>query len=537
MTCHGPLALILISLLGFPQSGSNRPSPPALPEYASPQAIQPDRIALVDVETVLEKCAELKVRAEHGELITEIEEARQARNKLAEEGMLLTKLLRELPAGTPEHQATVKEIQAVRETIQGLQVGEKQRILQQELEAACPSAAEVAAALNEYARKHNLALISPFNPTPLTETTSPKKVVEQISSRRFLYHQESLDITNQLIQLIDRKRQQVVPSSPEVTVATTSQPERIALMDFGAVFKQSEDLHESMNQLKAEVRVADKQAQQMAAEIEKHQADLKGLQKGTPEYQALEQTLLEAKNKFEVFLKVARYEFAKKEVEIYRVYFLRYLSLVEHYAPEHGYTLILRHTSAWIGEVKSAEEIVNTTSSNAILYHASHDITEDILKLVNGPDQPTAQPVSSATQQGKGQHAQPDRIAMLDLREVFKQSTEFQATLEQLKQEKQEAEKNARQNLRQDSEQAFQQKELRAHRHYYQQVMRAIQEYAQEHGYTLVLRYDPKPVPENQTPAELIQELSGLDYLHYGDSQVITDAIIQRLNEKSKSKP
>lgn len=170
----------------------------------------------------------------------------------------------------------------------------------------------------------------------------------------------------------------------------------------------------------------------------------------------------------------------------------------------------------------------------------------------------------------KGRKA--DRIALLDMSEVFKHSSYFEAKMAQLKEEVGTREKDFRKlaeqiqtrtselqqliagtpehatleeellELKRKAEdygrkarQDLQQEEAEIYRATYVEIHQTVDDYAKEQGYTIVMRFTRRDLNHVSTPKDVLETLNQ-GFITYEASRDITDEIIQVFNEKHNPK-
>lgn len=128
------------------------------------------------------------------------------------------------------------------------------------------------------------------------------------------------------------------------------------------------------------------------------------------------------------------------------------------------------------------------------------------------------------------------RIALIDMEFVFKNSKKFVTLTTELNAEVEESDAAAQEkgenfNERRLRKRQFLIKEAEAYKSVYQDVTRAVQGYAMQNGYRLVIRFNRQPLDAARTPQDTIGAMNRQIVFHYTEDD-ITDAITDVVNSR-----
>lgn len=162
-------------------------------------------------------------------------------------------------------------------------------------------------------------------------------------------------------------------------------PHQIGLIDMAQVFKEYEKFKALSEDLRAQVQESDAEAQAMVQALQQTQATMSSgtYAAGSPEYQQLEQRLIEQQTEIENFRKVKQLEFLRKEAEIYKTVYLEVQDAVGMYARHYKYTLIMRFNRSKVEDATNPQEIIQSMNRPVVFYKPNDDLTDPILNYLN----------------------------------------------------------------------------------------------------------------------------------------------------------
>jgi outer membrane protein len=162
-------------------------------------------------------------------------------------------------------------------------------------------------------------------------------------------------------------------------------PHQIGLIDMAHVFKEYEKFKTLSEDLRAQVQESDAEAQTMVQALQQTQAQMSSgtYAAGSPEYQQLEQQLIEQQTEIENFRKRKQLEFLRKEADIYKTVYLEVQDAVGMYARHYKYTLIMRFNRAKVEDAENPQEIIQSMNRPVVFYKSQDDLTDPILNYLN----------------------------------------------------------------------------------------------------------------------------------------------------------
>jgi len=160
---------------------------------------------------------------------------------------------------------------------------------------------------------------------------------------------------------------------------------QVGLIDMAYVFKNSVRFKSLTDELQQAITQTDHDAKEIVDRIRRLQAQLNAstAEPGSPEYQKLEDQIVQGKTELESFKRIAQQSFLRREAEIYKTIYLEVEDAVTRYAAYYKYTLILRFDRQEATAQDDPQEIMNGMHRNIVYYRAGDDITEPILKFLN----------------------------------------------------------------------------------------------------------------------------------------------------------
>jgi Skp family chaperone for outer membrane proteins len=166
------------------------------------------------------------------------------------------------------------------------------------------------------------------------------------------------------------------------SVAQAQQRTDVVLVDVNHILKNCTALTEMQADLKTAVAVAENEVKARAENKKQMLEQLKQLQKGTPQYQQLEDAITKETTEINLRLTQGRRKFAQQEAQNFHAVYRSILAEVAAYCRQHGVRLAIKHD----GKPLSEEDFANVFQS--IQHHVLYadpgiDITQLILEQLN----------------------------------------------------------------------------------------------------------------------------------------------------------
>lgn len=181
-----------------------------------------------------------------------------------------------------------------------------------------------------------------------------------------------------------------IPAAADEPVAaeakeTRKQSGRVALVDLGRVFKESDQFNAGREALKVELAKTETEAQVMAAEIQRLETKSKQLTAGTNEHDAATDELALKKQTFDAYRKQVQRQFAKTEANLYVKIYEMVRDHIKKYADANGIDLVIRYSAeeADLKQPRTPQQSLQLLNQQ-VVYHKSLDITDQIVQAVNG---------------------------------------------------------------------------------------------------------------------------------------------------------
>lgn len=162
-------------------------------------------------------------------------------------------------------------------------------------------------------------------------------------------------------------------------------PHQVGLIDMAQVFKDYEKFKTMREALQAEIEQSDAQAKAKLEQMKQlqQQAQSGNFKEGSPEYQQIEQKLIQLKSELESFQKLKQRDFLRKESEIYKTVYLEVQDAVQKYAEYKNLALIMRFNRNKVEEAENPQEVIQSMNRQVVYHRASDDITDSVLGYLN----------------------------------------------------------------------------------------------------------------------------------------------------------
>lgn len=165
--------------------------------------------------------------------------------------------------------------------------------------------------------------------------------------------------------------------------AATRPAHQVGLIDMAYVFKNYAKFKSMTEEMQAEAKSAQAEAEAMVEEMKQIQTKMQTLQDGSDDFIANEKKILTLQTNLESFRKVQQREFLRKEAEIYKTVYMEVQENVQRYAKHYGYTLIIRFNRQSVDAAENPQEIITSMNRQVVYYREDDDLTDPILDYLN----------------------------------------------------------------------------------------------------------------------------------------------------------
>lgn len=176
------------------------------------------------------------------------------------------------------------------------------------------------------------------------------------------------------------------PARP-AAAATAAQraPSRVGLIDMAKVFEGYTRFKVMREELSAEIEKSDAEARVMVDKMQAMQKEVQenGFQPGSPEYEAAEKRILDARGEFEAFRAATQRKLARRESEMFKTIYADTTSMIKKYAEFADYTVVIRFDSKDIEDDTPPAEAVQRMNKQVVYHRGENDITEVVLQSLN----------------------------------------------------------------------------------------------------------------------------------------------------------
>ncbi len=160
-------------------------------------------------------------------------------------------------------------------------------------------------------------------------------------------------------------------------------PHQIGLVDMAHIFKNYEKFKDQTAGLQKAAEEAEAKAQAMMEKGKQGQAQLQGLQPGSPDYAKIEAELIKLKTELETFRQVEQQKIVRQQAEVYKTIYLEVQEVVNRYASYYKYTLVIRFNRGDVAESGNPQAILQNMNRQVVYYQPQDDITDPILNHLN----------------------------------------------------------------------------------------------------------------------------------------------------------
>ncbi len=156
-----------------------------------------------------------------------------------------------------------------------------------------------------------------------------------------------------------------------------------ALIEVSQIFREHKRFREGLEKMKVEVDAAEKKLVEEGDKIREILAEAEALEGSEPLKEKLEVEVAERRARLQIKLESQKKEFMKREAVMYAQVDDEIRSAVADYCRARGITLVIRYNRFQIDEHSTREE-VTASINRAVVFHDGIDITDEILKRING---------------------------------------------------------------------------------------------------------------------------------------------------------
>jgi Skp family chaperone for outer membrane proteins len=156
----------------------------------------------------------------------------------------------------------------------------------------------------------------------------------------------------------------------------------IALLDVNYIFKNHARFKGAMADMKTDVQRAEEQVKQEREAISGLAERLNGLNKGTRDYQQLEEELAKRQANLAVRVSLTKNEFMQREATIYNNVYQEILQATDYYAKQNAIDMVLRFNGDKVDPQKP-DSVLAFINKPVVWYQQQMDITPAILQELN----------------------------------------------------------------------------------------------------------------------------------------------------------
>jgi Skp family chaperone for outer membrane proteins len=172
-------------------------------------------------------------------------------------------------------------------------------------------------------------------------------------------------------------------STPSLVPAVEGNAQRVALLDIGRVFENHAAFNQAMESMQAEVDQFRARIEQEQAKIQTMAEELRGASPDDPRAIQLEAQLTKMTADLQVEHQLKNKEFVQREAKLYYQTYVDVSSKVSAFCDQNNISLVLRHAELPT-EDKSPQSVLETIN-NPVVFERNQNITEQIIRAVNGP--------------------------------------------------------------------------------------------------------------------------------------------------------
>ncbi|HUE70520.1 MAG TPA: OmpH family outer membrane protein [Pirellulaceae bacterium] len=170
-------------------------------------------------------------------------------------------------------------------------------------------------------------------------------------------------------------------------VAQETQPDLlpIAVLNLDVLFKEDEQVANSLAELQQEAAEIDEKVKLRQSELEAVGSDLRQAQPGSAEQRRLQQEAVKLNAELQQFVARERANVQNKETKIFLTAYRAVDAVVKVYCREKGIKLVIRQQSTSLDENQPTVEILKAIN-RAVIFEDGLDITADIQQRLKAKD-------------------------------------------------------------------------------------------------------------------------------------------------------
>lgn len=164
------------------------------------------------------------------------------------------------------------------------------------------------------------------------------------------------------------------------SLATAQQ--NVAVVDMGKIFREHLGFKKSIQNLQSNVEKFKLTIQGDRAKIQSESEVLAGLTKGSPEYKAKEASIAKMAADMQVNHNMKNKDFMEEEARLYYQAYVQVLTTVQSFCQQNRISLVIRFSGEKIDPTNRASVLAGV--NNVVVFQEKRDITELIIKMING---------------------------------------------------------------------------------------------------------------------------------------------------------
>lgn len=158
---------------------------------------------------------------------------------------------------------------------------------------------------------------------------------------------------------------------------------RIGLVDLGKIVKDYSKFAAMQKSMEAEVAKIQAELNGKGERLQKLVTDAKRFEPSTPQYEAAEKAILEARGDIEAYKAAAQRKAARRESEMLRDVYTDITEAVGLYAGHYKLDFVMKYNSQKATDSMTPQETFNLMQNTFLYTKQGHDITPSILKYLN----------------------------------------------------------------------------------------------------------------------------------------------------------
>jgi Skp family chaperone for outer membrane proteins len=156
----------------------------------------------------------------------------------------------------------------------------------------------------------------------------------------------------------------------------------VALLDVTYIFNNHARFKRMREEMKADVERAQQQVEKDKEELKKLAEKMQEFNKGTQNYQQLEEELAKRQADLQVRVQLQKNQFLQQEATMYHNVYQEILQATEYYCKQNSIDMVLKFNGDPV-DVNRPESIQNELYKPVVWYQKSLDITPAILQELN----------------------------------------------------------------------------------------------------------------------------------------------------------